>query len=227
MKPSLQSMLAIAKPLKYLFILGAVVSVTAAISGFAEVRLLRDIQAGAYESQQTAIEAASSSDLREKIISYSQIALLLIMTIVFSTWVYRANVNVRASGAENLRMTPGWAVGWFFVPFFNYWKPYQAMSDLWRASKDPLKWREIPRGIILPLWWFFWLLSSVLSQFSLRLTIKSETIPELINASIVAMVADLVDLPGYLAAFVLVTQISRFQENYSATASGGHSAESL
>jgi hypothetical protein len=37
---------------------------------------------------------------------------------------------------ERLRFTPGWAVGWWFVPFANLVKPFQTVRELWKAS-DP------------------------------------------------------------------------------------------
>ena len=47
---------------------------------------------------------------------------------------HRANYNARQLGAADMRFTPGWAVGWHFIPIAWFWKPYQAMTEIWRAS---------------------------------------------------------------------------------------------
>ncbi len=81
-------------------------------------------------------------------------------TIAVLRWVYLANANVRALGAEGLRFAPGWAVGWYFVPLANLWKPYQAMKEIWQASATKNDWDEVKIPALLPWWWAFWLLST-------------------------------------------------------------------
>ena len=38
------------------------------------------------------------------------------------------------AGAGGLRYTPGWAVGWLFVPFANLVVPYFVFTEIWRNS---------------------------------------------------------------------------------------------
>ena len=54
----------------------------------------------------------------------------------FFMWLVRANKNARALGARDMEFTPGWMVGWFFVPLANLFKPYEAVEELYLAS-DP------------------------------------------------------------------------------------------
>ncbi|WP_232491920.1 DUF4328 domain-containing protein [Novosphingobium kaempferiae] len=49
-------------------------------------------------------------------------------------WVYRAHANLFAAELDGLEFTPAWSVGWFFVPFAFWFKPFQAMRELWNAS---------------------------------------------------------------------------------------------
>ena len=61
--------------------------------------------------------------------------LILILTyVVFGTWIYRAAANVDAASVPGFRFTPGWAVGWHFVPIANLFKPFGAMRQIWNAS---------------------------------------------------------------------------------------------
>ena len=80
--------------------------------------------------------------------------------ILVLQWIYRANYNARALGATRMRFTPGWAVGWHFIPIANLWKPYQAMKEICRASLRPSRWWEEKAPSLLPLWWGLWLLTS-------------------------------------------------------------------
>jgi hypothetical protein len=93
-------------------------------------------------------------------------ALALMLTVatipVFGVWIVRAHRNLRALGARGLDVSPGWALGWFFVPFANLWMPYRAMRTLWRASHDAARWQlqRVPWWVTL--WWAAWLARHVL-----------------------------------------------------------------
>lgn len=56
--------------------------------------------------------------------------------IAFCMWTHRAARNLPALGGRNLKYTPGWAVGWFFIPFANFVVPYFVGMEIWRHS-DP------------------------------------------------------------------------------------------
>ena len=71
--------------------------------------------------------------------------------VLFCMWVYRANKNARALGAQRMEFTPGWCAGWFFVPIANLFKPFQAVREIYQASDpdaDALNWRSshVPAG---------------------------------------------------------------------------------
>ena len=70
----------------------------------------------------------------------ARIALALGTPILVLMWIYRANYNARQLGAADMRFTPGWAVGWYFVPIGWFWMPYLAMREIWRASVNPSDW---------------------------------------------------------------------------------------
>ena len=60
-------------------------------------------------------------------------------------------------GASDMRFTPGWAIGWYCVPVACFWRPYQAMTEIWRASRNPSDWRGEPVSPLLRWWWILWL----------------------------------------------------------------------
>lgn len=64
------------------------------------------------------------------------LAASLLQFVIFLCWKYRAYRNLRPLHARQIRQSPGWAVGWYFVPIAFLWKPYQAMIDIAEGS-DP------------------------------------------------------------------------------------------
>jgi len=93
----------------------------------------------------------------------------LIGAVVASAmWMHRAFRNLPALGATNLRWSPAWAAGGWFIPVANLVIPYLVARELWRATNPPE-----PR-ILLEAWWAAWVLSLllfvanfVISQFNL------------------------------------------------------------
>lgn len=77
--------------------------------------------------------------------------------ILVLVWIHRANYNARQLGATGLKMSPGWAVGWYFVPIACFWKPYQAMKEIWQASVNPKHWWRQAGSPLLGWWWALWL----------------------------------------------------------------------
>lgn len=92
--------------------------------------------------------------------------------VLFCMWIYRANSNARALGARDMAISPGWSVGWFFIPFANWVMPFRAMSEIARAS-DPRvtdgRWHLGLLPGIIPMWWGAWLISGFMAQISWRL----------------------------------------------------------
>lgn len=50
-------------------------------------------------------------------------AITFFVSVVFvSMWIYRAHANLFAAGYQGLEYTPGWSVGWFFVPIASLFR---------------------------------------------------------------------------------------------------------
>lgn len=86
--------------------------------------------------------------------------------VLFMVWIHRAHKNLRALGADCLRFSPGWAVGYFFIPIVWWFKPYQVTKEIWKASDPtladahPLGWMTAPGAAILKFWWAAWLVDT-------------------------------------------------------------------
>jgi hypothetical protein len=72
---------------------------------------------------------------------------------------YRAMKNLHAQGSPEATISPGWAIGWYFVPFASFFMPMRAVREIWRGS-FALK-GEIPSAAIIGWWWTLWLLSAI------------------------------------------------------------------
>lgn len=107
-------------------------------------------------------------DDRRQLIAGIQLVAQIVPVILLVMWVYRANRNARALDAPDMKYTPGWSVGWFFVPIASLVKPYSVLKEIWQAS-SPLKtgqsWREAAVSPLLTVWWVMWIACCVV-QYS-------------------------------------------------------------
>jgi hypothetical protein len=96
----------------------------------------------------------------------------LIGPLTFIPWFHRAYSNLPRLGFRELRYGPGWAIGSWFVPFLNLFRPKQIANDIYRAS-DPTKpprsdfWKE-PITPLLGWWWGLFILAGVVERAGLN-----------------------------------------------------------
>lgn len=182
----------------------AVLDVIAVASGLAEFSLLRGMQSGDYSGDIDA--AAEQNDTRQTIIGICQFALWLVAGIFSLIWIHRANRNARDAGATGMRFTPGWAIGWYFIPIANLWKPYQAMTEIWRASATGSA-EQTPPPRLFPWWWALWLVGGFAGNLAFRLSRSADTIDELITLNIVFLVSDVATVALNLVFAAVVKEI--------------------
>jgi hypothetical protein len=134
--------------------------------------------------------------------------------VLYCVWAYRANKNARALGAQGMQFTPGWMVGWYFIPFMNLFKPYQAIKETYQASDpdaDAHSWPQPATPALLGVWWAMWLASNVLGQAEFRMSLSDD--PNIAGASRwVSIVSSVVGLIAAVLVFKVIRTIHHRQE---------------
>lgn len=156
-------------------------------------------------------EASPSVELADQVAVVTGLALLVtnITTIVLvARWIMRVNANAH-SLSDDMTITPGWAVGWFFIPIATYWKPFQAMRETWQASVAPHDPLSVQLPAVMRWWWGLWIVTMILGNLSFRLSMSATTAEALIAASWIDVATFGLDVP---LAFSLITMISRLNE---------------
>jgi hypothetical protein len=94
--------------------------------------------------------------------------------VIVAIWIHRAHANLADAAVDGLEFTPGWAVGWYFIPIANLFKPFQAMRELWRASHGEAHPFDGPAPSAVTAWWTCWIVGNILSSVGDRLLTMSE-----------------------------------------------------
>jgi len=198
-----QSLGALTAIITVLLLFGIVASVAETLSSYSQLNLLNRMRSGMQVTQAEALANAA----QQASIAFAALGLYIVTAITFGIWIVRAHKNLRAFGIQRLSYTPGWALGWFFVPFLNLVRPFQAMKELWQASHTGAEWSKSSSTKIVNSWWCLWILSSVYG------TIIGRLFPdEAIMITKLSMAGFLIHIPLCLLALKLIRGIHNAQE---------------
>jgi hypothetical protein len=145
----------------WLLAITAVICVFGGICSFLEYGSLQQQPNGSFTIVGTGAAIAESADLLSKVTTVVWIGVV----IAFCMWTHRVARNLPALGGRGLKYTPGWAVGWFFIPIANLAMPYFVAAEIWRES-DPeqrhLDGQEIkPASPLVAGWWTTYVIYAV------------------------------------------------------------------
>ena len=101
--------------------------------------------------------------------------------------------------------TPGWSIGWFFIPIANFWKPYRVMREIWDVSHRS----KITDSSLVGLWWGFWLVSNFVGRIAFKFVVRAEDASGYATSALVYAVSDVVDVILDFIAIGLVASIGQ------------------
>ncbi len=148
-----------------------------------------------------------ANDRRQQLIGYAEIGLYIICLIAFLIWIHGANSQARRLGALGMKFTPGWSVGWFFVPFANLWQPYRVVREIWRASAAPQNWATQPSSPLIGFWWALWVGTNIYSYSLLRFAMNTDTVEGFQSLDIFRIVGNGLNIVLCLLTIILVRRI--------------------
>ncbi len=151
-----------------------------------------------------------------QLLSLAGAALLAITCVPFFMLLYRISNNLRALDADNMQFTPGWVIGWFFVPLCNLYYPYRAVLELWTASADDGDAFAFRTPPMLPLWWIGHLASGVLVRLGASIAGDEPSIAEMATAMNVELAGTAVYLISAVSLIVLIQALCRRVERRAA-----------
>jgi hypothetical protein len=194
------------------------ITVIVIISGMMEYGVMRDIQDGNYETQAELTQAVEATDSRQGIVGILQVLIYICSGIWILRWIYVAGANARDLASHPMQFSPGWAVGWYFIPIAFLWKPYQAMKEIWRVSANPRDPNIVPDSPLLSSWWFFFIVATLTGNAAFRMAMLAEGIDELLATNVVTQISDFALIALAILLIAIVRRIRDNQELARSTA---------
>jgi len=148
----------------------------------------------------------------------SRLVLYAAIGIAFVTWLHRCRINVRAFGCRRFRYSRSWAIIGFLVPILNFFRPYQVVAEVWRASdprsvETPVAWMNMPVSRFVPAWWVTLLASAFLEILAAGLlTHSGVTVDDLFAARSTGVLAGILSASSAVLAYLVISGIEESQE---------------
>lgn len=140
-----------------------------------------------------------------------QILLGITTGIVFLRWVYVSNSKLRTYCPEYITFTPGWSVGWFFIPIANLWKPVQVVREIWVASHGG----DASTDQIVGIWWGLFIVSGILARVNNRLAMNADDLASFNLSTLWQIAGDAFGIVLSIVAILMVQRIgAAFSENF-------------
>lgn len=159
-----------------------------------------------------------------------QMLVYLTTAILFLVWLYRASSNLAPLGATSQTISPGWAVGWWFIPFMNLVRPYQAVREIWQLSEPPRDAAATAppaarRGAAwLGWWWAGWLVSNIGGVILTRISMETESTDGMIAVTYASIAGHVVEIVAAILAIFVVRAIDARQTALHGALYGRHLA---
>jgi hypothetical protein len=121
-------------------------------------------------------------------------------------------------GAVGLEFSPAGAVGWYFVPFLNLFRPYQVMREIHNGSDRGVwvefgaGWRRRNAPVVVKTWWVLFLLMNFLGNALARAGLYADTPGAFKFAAVASVIDNLITIAAALAAIWLVWSVTNKQE---------------
>jgi hypothetical protein len=205
----------------YLLYACLVLDVIGILSGLLQRALLSRVAAGEHLSP----GEAEANDSRHATVGLLQVAAVVLTGIVWLAWLHRAYSNLQRLGTGKSKFTPGWAVGYWFIPFVNLVRPYQIVKDLWLRSEsrnDRASLEGVATPALISWWWGMYLLAGFGGRLLASEARTARTIGELLSVTDIGMAVDGIAIVADALAIAVVRGVDRYQRRYElGTAAAG------
>ncbi|QDU91261.1 hypothetical protein Pla175_46810 [Pirellulimonas nuda] len=148
---------------------------------------------------------AESADL---LVSLLILVVYIVLVVMYCKWHYRSYRNLTSFGVEDARYTPGWSVGYYFIPIVSLFKPYRAMKDIYNGSAgEPV---EQAAGVVAA-WWTAFIAMNLIENGASRMVMRADTVETIQAAGVVYLVANAATVIAAFLAIGLIREVDARQ----------------
>ena len=185
-------------------------------SNFMQINLMNDYFVKDLYPEDVFGVLADKNDSRVAIVDSLYLIFLISSWFLIGRWFFvSAKIN-HLSGIKELKFSPGWSVGWYFIPFANLVMPYRSLKETFKASFNSEEWQNNKVPYDFPIWWATFLIASWLGNISFRMYLElgeTYTYEQLNQISYIDIVTDVLFIVNAIFLLRIVNIIYHNQKD--------------
>jgi Domain of unknown function (DUF4328) len=114
---------------------------------------------------------------------FAQVGVFILTVILFLRLLYTAVKQAQGFATPFTYVSAGWAVGYWFVPLMNLYRPLDVMKHLFKAYAAQAGAEAKPKAgeQLLSAWWAFWILGNIVSWIFVRADLDISNAPGMLS----------------------------------------------
>lgn len=114
------------------------------------------------ELSPTRLQTAGLSLMAMAYSAYAEVGAFVVIAILFLRFLYKAVQQAKGFTTPFTYVSPGWAVGYWFIPFINLYRPFEAVKALFKAcaAQAGAETKPAAGDQLLSAWWAMFLISN-------------------------------------------------------------------
>lgn len=136
----------------------------------------------------------------------------ILAIVFFLQWFRRAYYNLGRIG-RHPDHTDGWAVGSWFIPVLNLYRPYSIMKEIWYDTGATSAGATDSRTV-LRWWWTAYLVHAFSSSLANSTMRKAETMPQILGALPFTMFSDLADIASAALTILVICYVHQAEQRW-------------
>lgn len=207
----------ISKAVKTLLYIGIGFSLISVVLSYVQLTLSPDIlEAGGEPSPDEMILAFALMGVYFLVLS-----VYLVTIVTFLIWLHCSYKNLLAFGANGLKASPGWAVGYWFIPILNLFKPLFIVNEVWNNSDyrqggtHRISYSNTSSPKLHTSWWFAWIVSNVSDRIGSRMILNPSDSTTAYSGHLIIILSEIASI---LAAFCLIKIVANITQRQEANA---------
>ncbi len=142
-------------------------------------------------------------------LSAVELLLYIATAIAFFVWLHRCYINLPALSGRRPRFTPGWAVGYWFIPLLNIVRSKQILDELWHSSA-PAEGADAEKKPLTIVWLCALLVAGLTSRAAAAT--GNATFGDLKSVNELLLASSLADVCAAILLFRLVRAVTAWQQ---------------
>lgn len=83
-----------------------------------------------------------------------RVVCLFFPVLFFCIWLHRCALNCQILKEAPLKISPGMAVSWYFIPLWQLWMPFTSMKEVWSETFKLSENQQGNDSSIIGVWWW-------------------------------------------------------------------------